>query len=76
VIGVAWTGSESDFQGFVDRHGLTFPQLSDDAGDVYDRFGIPYQPAFAAIGVDGSTEILLGPADEAILEMLVENARG
>ncbi len=73
---MAWTGSEGDFQSFVDRHGLTFPQLSDDAGDVYDRFGIPYQPAFAAIAADGTTEILLGAADEVILDQLVESAIG
>ena len=31
-IGVAWTGNDSDFQGFIDEHGLTFPQISDDPG--------------------------------------------
>ena len=27
-MGVAWTGSDEDFQGFIDEHGLTFPQIT------------------------------------------------
>ena len=40
---LAWFGADVSFQGFVDKHGLTFPQVSDDPGDVYARFGIAAQ---------------------------------
>lgn len=71
---MAWTGSSNDYADFVARHGLTFPSLDDTAGVIYDRFGVPYQPAFALVGIDGSVETLIGAADEAILDMLISGA--
>ena len=44
-IGVAWYGDDTSFQGFVDKYHLSFPQISDNPGDVFARFGVPYQPA-------------------------------
>ena len=73
-MGIAWTGSDSEFQSFIDRHGLTFAQVSDDAGAVYDRFSIPYQPAVAVIQPDGNVETLFGAVDEARLDQLVRDA--
>ncbi len=66
-VGVAWTGSDDSFQDFIDRHGLTFPQISDDPGDVFDRFGISYQPALVVVNTDGSTELVAGAVDEELL---------
>lgn len=76
MIGVAWTGSEPDFEEFVERHGLTFPNLSDASGEIFLRFGIPYQPAFAMVTPDGDVETLLGSADEAVIDMIVGDAVG
>ena len=59
-VGVAWTGNDESFQGFVDKHGLTFPTISDDAAVVFDRFAVPYQPAMAFVGADGSVEVEIG----------------
>ena len=73
-MGVAWTGSDSEFQSFIDRHGLTFAQVSDDAGAVYDRFSIPYQPAVVVVQPDGNVETLFGAVDEARLDQLVRDA--
>ena len=67
-VGVAWTGSDDSFQGFIDKHGLTFPQISDDQGNVYTRFGIPTQPALALVDSDGEVQTVLGALDEAALE--------
>lgn len=75
MIGVATTGSSSDYAEFVDRHGVTFPSFDDTFGVVFDSFGIPSTPAMVAIALDGSTEGLFGAADDAIIEMLVANAR-
>ena len=63
-VGVAWTGDDESFTGFIDRHGLTFPQISDDPGVIYDRFDVPYQPAMAFVGADGSVEVELGAVSE------------
>ena len=39
-IGVNILDSERGARDFVERHGLTFPMLLDDAGDVYFEFGV------------------------------------
>lgn len=76
MVGVAWTGSERDFEEFVDRHDLTFPNLSDAAGEIFLRFDIPYQPAFAMVTPDGDVETLFGSADDAVIDMIVGEAVG
>ncbi len=73
-IGVAWTGSDESFQDFIDEHGLTFPQISDDPGDVFDRFGVSYQPAFVIVNTDGSTELIAGAVDEELLGQIISEA--
>ncbi len=67
-MGVAWFGDESAFQGFVDKHGLTFPQISDDPGDVFARFEVPGQPALVVVDTDGQVQQLLGAVDEELLD--------
>lgn len=71
MIGVAWTGDEGSFQAFIDRHGLTFPNINDAPADVFDRFGISYQPALVVVGTDGSTETVAGAIDEDLLRQIV-----
>jgi peroxiredoxin len=71
---VAWTGSDESFQGFVDEHGLTFPQISDDPGNVFNRFGISYQPAIVVVKTDGSTEMIAGAVGEELLEQIIDEA--
>ncbi len=71
---MAWTGSEDSFQGFIDRHGLTFPQISDDPGEVFNRFGIAYQPALVIVNTDGSTETVAGAVDESLLRQIISEA--
>lgn len=70
-VGVAWFGDDRSFQGFIDRHGLTFPQLSDDAGDVFARFEVPSQPALVLVGADGDVQQFLGAVDEDRLDQLL-----
>ena len=71
---MAWTGSDDDFQGFIDKHGLTFPQISDGPGDVFNRFGISYQPAIVVVGTDGSTELIAGAVGDELLEQIINEA--
>jgi peroxiredoxin len=71
---VAWTGSDDSFQEFIDRHGLTFPQISDDPGEVFNRFGISYQPAIVVVRTDGSTELIAGEVGDELLDQIVGEA--
>lgn len=62
-MGVAWYGDETSFNGFIGKHGLTFPQVSDDPGDVFARFGVPSQPALVIVRPDGTVEQHLGAVE-------------
>lgn len=73
-VGVAWFGSDDSFQGFVDRHGLTFPQVSDDDGVVFARFEVPAQPALVIISPDGEVQTLFGAVDEELLDDIIGDA--
>jgi peroxiredoxin len=73
-VGVAWSGSEGEFQGFIDDHGLTFPQISDDPGEIYEKFGIAYQPALVIVKADGSTERVAGSVDPSLLQQIISEA--
>jgi peroxiredoxin len=72
-VGVAWFGDDAAFQGFIDRHGLTFPQISDDPGDVFARFEVPSQPALVIVDTDGQVQQVLGAVDEARLDQLLSD---
>jgi peroxiredoxin len=67
-IGVAWYGDDASFQGFVDKYHLSFPQISDNPGDVFARFGVPYQPAMAVIDRSGKVQVSLGAVEESALD--------
>ena len=73
-VGIAWFGDDDSFQGFIDKHGLTFPQVSDDAGEIYDRFGVPAQPAMVVIGADGSQQQVFGAVGDDELDSLIAAA--
>ena len=58
----------------MDRHQLTFPQLTDSDGEVYEHFAIPSQPAFVVIEPDGQATTILGALDDAKLEAALNDA--
>lgn len=68
MVGVAWSGTDEEFQAFVDEHGLTFPQLSDRQAAVFDRFDIPVQPALVVIDAAGEVQTINGSVDEQLLD--------
>lgn len=73
-IGVAWYGDDRSFQGFVDKYGLTFPQISDTDGEVFARFDVPYQPAMAVVDKAGVVNVLLGAVEEDALDAALQAA--
>ena len=70
-VGVATGGTESDFAQFVDDQSLTFAQINDASGEVFNRFGITVQHAVVVIAADGDVTTMLGAVDEAALESLL-----
>lgn len=73
-VGVTWTGNEESYQEFIDRYGLTFPQLEDSPGIVYSRFDIAFQPAMVIVKPDGSIETFAGAIDESLLTQIVSES--
>lgn len=75
-MGVAWVGDDASFGGFIDEHGLTFPQVNDDPGEVFSRFGVPQQPALVVIDAEGGVQQLFGAVDDDLLDDILEGAVG
>jgi len=71
IIGVAWSGDERTYRDFIDEGGLTFPQIDDTSGEVYERFGIPYQPAAVLIDSSGSWTVTREPLDASSIGALI-----
>ena len=67
-VGVAWYGDDASFQAFADKYHLTFPQINDEPGDVFARFGVPYQPAMTVIDRSGKVQLSLGAVEETALD--------
>jgi len=55
IIGVAWSGDVLTYNDFIDEAGLSFPNIDDTSATIYNRFGVPYQPAAILLRPDGST---------------------
>lgn len=67
-MGVAWNGSSSDVEGFIDRHGLTFSNVHDTDGSIFGSFRVSGQPAWVFQGSGGDREIVLGALSDAELD--------
>jgi peroxiredoxin len=73
-IGVAWYGDQSSFQAFVDKYSLSFPQLSDNPGAIYNRFNVPAQPALVVIDRTGKVNTMLGAVEPDALDQVLAAA--
>ena len=71
ILGVAWSGDDRIYADFIDEGGLTFPQIDDTIGAVYDQFGIPYQPAAVLLQPDGTVTTIRQAIDIATISELV-----
>ena len=64
-IGVAGRDDADAMAGFVSDYGVgAFPHVADLDGEVWARYGVAGQPAFAFIDDDGSDELYLGALGE------------
>lgn len=73
IVGVAWNGDEASMQAFIDRHGITFANMNDQAGELFARFGVPTQPAWAFVSPNGKATAYLGAMKETALDAALTN---
>lgn len=58
-VGVSSRAEASAMRDFVSRYGVGgFTQINDTTGEIWSRFGVTYQPAYAFISADGSIEVV------------------
>ena len=66
-IGVAAHDTESEMQAFIGGTGVgIFPNVNDDTGRVWVKYGIGNQPAFVMLAADGSSETFGSLKEEAL----------
>jgi cytochrome c biogenesis protein CcmG/thiol:disulfide interchange protein DsbE len=72
VLGIDSRDLSGDGQGFVDRYGLSYPQLRDGDGATAHDFGTTGVPENYLIGPDGKIRLLVrGPVDGEYLNRYV-----
>ncbi|MEU1734186.1 redoxin domain-containing protein [Streptosporangium sp. NPDC020145] len=76
-VGVAGLGEVADMKGFVAEFTLNaFPHLADVTGEIWKRFGIVRQPAYAFIDDDGTVEVVRGELGQEALAAKVADLTG
>ncbi len=64
IVGVAWAGDQKSYETFIGNHSLTFPQAIDEAGELYQHFGVPGQPAWVFVDRTGKVTRNLGAMEK------------
>ena len=60
-------------QDFVNENGLSFTNINDEAGEVFARFNVPYQPAWVFIAKDGTVTTRIGVISDEQLDQELTN---
>ena len=60
-------------QDFVNENGLSFTNINDEAGEVFARFNVPYQPAWVFITKDGTVTTRIGVISDEELDQELTN---
>lgn len=78
MVGIAWQGNQAEIDEFVQRHGLSFPNVLDADGSIFAGFGVASQPAWVFQDAEGNRDRVSGalpPTDvEARLAAIAEPA--
>jgi hypothetical protein len=59
-------------QEFVERHGLTFPNVVDDDGSLFSGFGVISQPGWAFYDGAGNLDVQLGALGGSDLDRRIQ----
>jgi thiol-disulfide isomerase/thioredoxin len=57
-VGVASRSDQGAMRDFVNRYGLSFPQIEDSSGEIWGKFGVTWQPAFAFVSSNGDVDMV------------------
>ncbi|SFB47490.1 Thiol-disulfide isomerase or thioredoxin [Amycolatopsis marina] len=72
-VGVAAQDGPDAMRDFVDQYGVgNFQHLEDENADIWRRFGITYQPAYAFVSADGTVDVVKDRLSEEDLNSRVE----
>ena len=58
---------------FIDRHGISFDSVVDREGEIFERYGIPSQPAWVFIDTDGTLTRVRGSLDAESIANYVDD---
>ena len=76
-LGVAGLDQPPAMQQFVDRYPVgDFTRLADVDGEVWTKFGITQQPAFAFVGADGTVDVVRGTLSDTELTERIDALSG
>ena len=60
-VGVAARSDQASMQDFVSKYSLKFTNLNDADGSIWQRFNVPWQPAYVFEKPDGSSTFVNNP---------------
>jgi thiol-disulfide isomerase/thioredoxin len=60
-VGVAARSDEASMKDFVSKYNLNFTNLNDADGSIWQRFNVPWQPAYVFEKPDGSSTFVNNP---------------
>jgi peroxiredoxin len=63
-VGVAGNGQLNDMRSFAVQQRIPFPQLADQRGTLFSRFGVTMTPAYAFVNQDGRIQKVLGSTSQ------------
>jgi peroxiredoxin len=71
-IGVAARSDEESMRDFVSKYNLNFTNLNDADGSIWQRFNVPWQPAYVFERPDGSNTFVNNPTSAMSQQELSE----
>jgi thiol-disulfide isomerase/thioredoxin len=74
-VGVDYRDDAAAARAYLDEFDVAYPSLSDEAGDIAYRFGVPFLPTTVIVDAEGNLRYrVTGAIDAATLGELVEKA--
>ena len=71
-IGMPGVEGLADMKVFIDKYGLPFPNAADQDGALWDRFGVPGQPAWVFVDRNGVVSRKVGVIAEPDLAAILD----
>ncbi|MGA9494023.1 MAG: protein disulfide oxidoreductase [Mycobacterium sp.] len=71
-VGVAARSDQASMQDFVSKYNLNFTNLNDADGSIWQRFNVPWQPAYVFEKPDGSSTFVNNPTSAMSQQELSE----